>query len=154
MMNKIAYRPPELGDEYEISACIWASANLWELVDETPESVNEWKQICDPEELRERILSSEKKLVATWNSIVIGFIAFRQRNHLSLLFIRREFSRQGIGKELFTRCSHDFDEITVNSSDLAVGFYKKLGFVQIGDRFKKYGVWATPMKWSNKAVMI
>ena len=114
MMNAITYRPPELGDEYEISACIWASANLWELLDKTPESVNEWKQICDPEELRERILSSEKKLVATWNSIVIGFIAFRKRNHLSLLFIRREFSRQGVGKELFTRCSHDFDEITVS----------------------------------------
>ncbi|MGK7947240.1 MAG: GNAT family N-acetyltransferase [Xenococcaceae cyanobacterium] len=44
--------------------------------------------------------------------------------------------------------------MAVNSSDLAVGFYQKVGFVQIGNRFNKYGSWATPMKWSNKGVII
>lgn len=150
-MNAITYRLPEPGDEHQISACMWASADLWELTDGTPESVAEWKQICDLEELRERILSVEKTLVATWNGIVVGFIAFRRGNHLSLLFVRREFARQGIGSELFTRCSNDLHEITVNSSDAAVGFYQKVGFVQSGDRFCKNGVWATPMKWTEIA---
>jgi GNAT superfamily N-acetyltransferase len=150
MMNAISYRCPKLGDENEISACIWAAADLWELTDGTPESVTELKQICDPEELRARILSSEKTLVATWNEIVVGFIAFRRGNHLSLLFVRREFGRQGIGRELFTRCSKDLDEITVNASDAAVGFYQKLGFVQSSDRFRKKGMWGIPMKWTNK----
>ncbi|MCC3447632.1 MAG: GNAT family N-acetyltransferase [Microcoleus sp. PH2017_29_MFU_D_A] len=103
MMNSIAYRPPQLGDEQEISPCMWASADLWELTDGTPESVAEWKKISDLEELRARIFSSEKKLVATWNGIVVGFIAFRRGNHLSLLFVRREFAGQGIGRELFNR---------------------------------------------------
>jgi GNAT superfamily N-acetyltransferase len=150
MIDAITYRPPELGDENEISACMWAAADLWELTDGTPESIAELKQSCDPEELRARILSDERKLVATWNGIVIGFIAFKRGNHLSLLFIRREFSKQGIGRELFTRCSKDLDEITVNSSDAAVGFYQKLGFVQSGDRFKKKGMWGIPMQWTNK----
>ncbi|OWY69168.1 GNAT family N-acetyltransferase [cyanobacterium TDX16] len=151
-MQAVTYRPSEFGDEQQISACMWASADLWELTDGTPESVAEWKQICDPGELRGRILSGERMLVATWNGIVVGFIAFRRGNHLSLLFVRREFAGKGIGRELFTRCSQDLNEITVKSSDAAVGFYQKVGFVQNGDRFFKNGVWATPMKWTKIAV--
>jgi GNAT superfamily N-acetyltransferase len=149
MMNAILYRPAEIGDEHQISACMWAAADLWELTDGTTESVAEWKQISDLEELRARILSSEKTLVSTWNGIVVSFIAFKRGNHLSLLFVRREFSGQGIGRELFTRCTNDLDEITVNSSDAAVGFYQKVGFVQTGDRFFKNGIWGTPMKWAK-----
>ncbi|WP_236146882.1 GNAT family N-acetyltransferase [Scytonema millei] len=152
MMHAVTYRPPEFGDQQQISACMWASADLWELTDGTSESVTEWKQICDPGELRDRILSSERMLVATWNGIVVGFIAFRRGNHLSLLFVRREFARQGIGRELLARNSNDLDTITVNSSDAAVGFYRKVGFIQSGDRFFKNGVWATPMKWTKIAV--
>jgi putative acetyltransferase len=148
-MNTIIYRYPEIGEENEISGCMWAAADLWELTNGTPESVAEWKQICDPEELRGRILSGEKTLVATWNGIVVGFIAFKKGNHLSLLFVRREFAGQGIGRELFTRCTNNLNEITVNSSDAAVGFYQKVGFVQSGDRFFKNGVWGTPMKWAK-----
>ncbi|RUT05941.1 hypothetical protein DSM106972_031470 [Dulcicalothrix desertica PCC 7102] len=101
-MNTIIYRPPELGDEYQISGCMWASADLWELTDGTPESVVEWVLICNPEELRDRILSDQRTLVATWNGIVVGYIAFKRGNHLSLLFVRREFSGQGIARQLFT----------------------------------------------------
>ncbi len=149
-MNSITYKLPELGDEHQISGCIQAAADLWELTEGTPASVAEWKQICDPEELRGRILSAEMTLLATGNGLVVGFIAFKRGNHLSLLFVRKEFAGQGIGRELFTRCSVDLDEITVNSSDLAVGFYQRVGFIQTGDRFFNNGIWATPMKWANK----
>ncbi|BDA70533.1 hypothetical protein RIVM261_073870 [Rivularia sp. IAM M-261] len=151
-MNTIIYRPPKLGDEYQISGCMWASADLWELTDGTPESVAEWELICNPEELRDRILSDQKTLVATWNGIAVGFIAFKRGNHLSLLFVRREFSGQGIGRELFTRCTNDLNEVTVNAARAAVGFYQKVGFIQSGDSFLYKGIWGTPMKWVNNSV--
>jgi ribosomal protein S18 acetylase RimI-like enzyme len=150
-MNTIIYRPPELGDEHQISGCMWSAADLWELTDGTPESVAEWLQICHPEELKERILSGEKTLVATWNGIVVGFIAFKRGNHLSLLFVRREFSRQGIGRELFTRCANGFDEVTVNAAETAIAFYQKIGFTESGERFFYKGIWGTPMKWNKQA---
>ncbi len=131
---------------------MWASADLWENTDGTPESIAEWLQICGPEEIRSRILSEEKTQVATWNGIVVGFIAFRRGNHLSLLFVRKEFSGQGIGRTLFTHCAHDLEEVTVNAADAAIGFYQKIGFIQNSDRFFQNGVWATPMKWTNKAL--
>ena len=150
-MNTIIYRPSEVGDENSISGCMWASADLWELTDGTLESVAEWKELCNLEELRDRILSGERTLVATWNGIVVGFITFKRGNHLSLLFVRREFSRQGIARELFTQCTKDFDEITVNAAETALGFYQKIGFIQNGDRFFKYGIWGIPMKWTNNS---
>ena len=150
-MSIIIYRQPKLGDENQIGGCMWASANLWELTDGTPESVAEWKQLCNPEELRDRILSGERTLVAIWNEIVIGFIAFKTGTHLSLLFVRREFSKQGIGRELFRQCTKDFDEITVNAAETAVSFYQKIGFVKSGDRFFYCGIWQIPMKWTNNS---
>ncbi|MBW4671361.1 MAG: GNAT family N-acetyltransferase [Cyanomargarita calcarea GSE-NOS-MK-12-04C] len=150
-MNTIIYRPPQLGDEHQISGCMWASANLWELTDGTPESVAEWLKICHPEELKDRILSGQKTLVATWNGIIVGFIAFKRGNHLSLLFVRREFSGRGIGRELFCRCAENFDEVTVNVAEAAVGFYQKIGFRESGNSFFYKGIWGTPMKWSKQA---
>lgn len=94
-------------------------------------------------------MSGEKTLVATWNEIVVGFIAFKRGNHLSLLFVRKEFSGQGTGRKLFTQCAHNLDEVTVNAAEAAVGFYQKVGFMQSGDRFFKNGVWGTPMRWAN-----
>jgi putative acetyltransferase len=96
---------------------MWASADLWELTDGTSESVAEWTKLCSPTELSSRILSTEKTLVAAWNGLVVGFIAFKGSNHLSLLFVRREFSRQGIGRELFTQSTRDLPEVTVNAAE-------------------------------------
>ncbi|MEM7716861.1 MAG: GNAT family N-acetyltransferase [Cyanobacteria bacterium P01_A01_bin.68] len=151
-MNTIIYRQPELGDKNSISGCMWASAELWELTDGTPESVAEWKKLCDWEELKDRILSKERTLVAVWNELVIGFIAFKRGNHLSLLFVRKEFSRQGIASQLFIQCTKDFEEITVNAAETAIGFYEKIGFVQNGDRFFLKGIWQRPMKWTNNSI--
>lgn len=152
MIDTVSYRSAKVGDENQISGCMWASADLWELAGATPKSVDEWLQICHPEELRDRILSGEKMQVATWNQVVIGFVAFKRRSHLSLLFVRKEFSGRGIGRQLFTQCVHDLDEVTVNAAEASVGFYRKIGFVQSGDRFFKNGIWGTPMRWTRDAV--
>jgi hypothetical protein len=38
-MNTITYRIPKLGDEHQISGCMWASEVLWELTDGTLDSI-------------------------------------------------------------------------------------------------------------------
>jgi len=154
-MNIITYKTPELGDEYQMSGCMWASADLQELTNGTPEGVAEWLQICcNPQELRDRISSGEKTLIALWNGIVVGLIAFKRSNHLSLLFVRKDFSRKGIGRSLFLQCANEFDQVTVNAAEGAVGFYQKVGFTQNGDLFFKSGVWSVPMKWINPAISL
>lgn len=150
-MHTITYRQPELGDENQISGCLWASADLWQLTNGTPESVAEWLQLSSPEEIRDRILSRDITRVATWNGIVVGFIAFKRGNHLSLLFVRQEFARRGIGQALFQQCVDRFEAVTVNASETALGFYQKIGFRPAGDRFWQHGMGVMPMKWINPA---
>lgn len=71
------------------------------MTDGIPESVAKWLQIRHLEELRDKISNDEKTPVATWNEIIVGFIAFTQGDYLSLLLFRSEFSGKGIGRELF-----------------------------------------------------
>ena len=86
----IHYRTPALGDEETISACLLASASLDEMTDGSPASIEEWYKICSPRELKAKITSGERSLVGTKAGEVVGYIAFKRGNHLSLLFVRRD----------------------------------------------------------------
>ena len=73
--------------------------------------------------------------------------------HISLFFIKKEFHRKGIGKQLFdySQCDCPANEITVNSSTYAIRFYESLGFEKTNDRQQTNGISYTPMKLiSNK----
>jgi ribosomal protein S18 acetylase RimI-like enzyme len=148
IINRIAYRLPELGEEQQIRDCMLASAGLAEMTDGTPENVAAWNRITDLEQLRKRIENNDNILVAIHDEVIIGFIAFRPKDHLSLLFVNKNFAGQGIGRELFLQCIHGITEVNLNSIDRAVGFYQKLGFKECGDRSFKNGFWITPMKYS------
>src|SRR5476649_1804512 len=59
------------------------------------------------------------------NNKIVGVIGTRKVNHICLLFVDREYHKQGIGKKLFEMVKESIHEIkiTVNSSPYAVGFY-------------------------------
>ncbi|TXJ41447.1 GNAT family N-acetyltransferase [Brachyspira pilosicoli] len=81
-------------------------------------------------------------------NIIIGFIEIRNYNHISLLFIDDEYFRLGVAKKLFEQVKDMMpsDKYSVNSSDYAIEFYKKLGFVAIYDDIKiENGVHFHPM---------
>lgn len=71
-----------------------------------------------------------------------------QGTHISLLFVRPEYHRKGIGKALFKFAvkNHPTIEITVNSSTYAIPFYKKIGFTTSGDKQGYHGLYSTPMR--------
>lgn len=87
-------------------------------------------------------------LKAIKNNTIIGFIEIRNYNHISLLFIDDKYFRLGLGKKLFEKVKDitKSDKYSVNSSDYAIEFYKKLGFVAIYDNIKvENGVHFHPM---------
>lgn len=87
-------------------------------------------------------------LKAIKNNTIIGFIEIRNYNHISLLFIDDKYFRLGIAKKLFEQVKYMMpsDKYSVNSSDYAIEFYKKLGFVAVYDNIKvENGVHFHPM---------
>lgn len=80
----------------------------------------------------------EKGAINFWGyfkaEVLVGVIATRRINHICILFVKKEFHRQGIAKLLFQEVEanclgqKDVSEITVNSSPYAVEIYRHLGF--------------------------
>lgn len=83
------------------------------------------------------------------NDALTGILGMRNNGgHISLLFIRPEYHRQGLGKALFQYASALFPsiEMTVNSSTYAIPFYQSLGFAVIAGKQNYHGLCSTPMR--------
>lgn len=89
---------------------------------------------------------------AYYKQQLVGVIALKESQHISLLFVDGRFHRIGIGKSLvmavkeYAGTKLHAKELTVNSSPYAKDFYHKLGFIDTDDEKKQDGVIFTPMK--------
>ncbi|MEH7440762.1 GNAT family N-acetyltransferase [Bacillus sp. JJ1122] len=85
-----------------------------------------------------------------------GVIATKGKNHISMLFVKKEYQRQGIARRLFQtveevcKNTNGISEITVNSSQFAVVVYKRLGFVETDNEQLVNGIRFTPMSYLIK----
>ena len=82
------------------------------------------------------------------NKEIIGVIELRDFEHISLFFVDDKYFKFGIGKKLFEEVKNilELEKYSVNASDYALEFYKKLGFIQITDSIKiENGVHFYPM---------
>ncbi len=83
---------------------------------------------------------------------LIGTLAIRELDaHISLFFVRSDYHRMGIGRELFNALisKHKYDDITVNASTYAIPFYKSMGFKKLAEKQNYHGLTSTPMKWER-----
>lgn len=84
--------------------------------------------------------------IALDNEQVVGVVAFRKPNHISLLFVSSKYHHQGIGKKLInTVLKLSIEDIEVNSSTYALEFYNNIGFKAIDQKQVKDGITYTPM---------
>lgn len=85
---------------------------------------------------------------------MVGIAGVRNQNHLSLLFVEKEYHKMGIGSALVSSAfQYSFQEYkereyTVNASPYAVEFYHKLGFWDVSAEISKDGITYTPMKYA------
>ena len=84
---------------------------------------------------------------------LLGMCALDKFEHISLLFVDGSRHRQGIGSALvkqacFAARLHGNEHITVNAAPFAVGFYHKIGFVDLGEPQFENDIVFTPMRKS------
>ena len=82
---------------------------------------------------------------------LVGMLALRDCNHISLLFVLGDFHRQGIGRMLFAQAKkhailHLKRKITVNASPYGLPFYHAIGFRETDMESIVDGVRTTPME--------
>lgn len=87
---------------------------------------------------------------------MVGMITLRNEMHISLLFVDRDYHRQGIGRMLIERmAAYVRDELgknrmTVNASPYGVPFYHRVGFRDLGAERCQDGIIYTPMEYLLK----
>jgi GNAT superfamily N-acetyltransferase len=103
--------------------------------------------------IRARLRKGQIVLVAASRGVVLGVIAVRSGNHVSLLFVEPAVHRQGVGRRLFSEAlarmrtrQPDLDCVTVNASDFAIPFYRALGFEPASAAVDRKGARITLMR--------
>jgi len=117
------------------------------------EGVNEFSHFITFDEITGRIDRGELTL---WGCFIgnepAGVIAMKGKDHISLLFVKKEYHRRGIARKLFETASDEcnqeksLEKFTVNSSPYAVEVYRRLGFVPTGTEENVNGIRFTPME--------
>lgn len=83
-------------------------------------------------------------------SNIIGMLALRDNEHISLAFVHGDFHRQGIGRMLYAEAkkyalARGTEKITVNASSYGIPFYRAVGFKETDMQLIADGILYTPM---------
>jgi predicted GNAT family N-acyltransferase len=84
--------------------------------------------------------------IAKIDKKIVGMISMRNKNHLSLLFVEKEYHRQGIGKKLVDAMCMELKKsklkncITVNAAPYALEFYHEIGFFDLSGQIENEGI--------------
>jgi len=127
--------------------------NKFEAPDYSQQGIDTFYKFIEQNSISNKLQNNQLKIWAAFkDNEIVGVIATRDINHISLFFVDTEHHKQGIGKMLFIAAMSDItinklSYITVNSSPYAVPIYHHLGFkdtdiAQIAD-----GVKFTPMEY-------
>lgn len=118
----------------------------------SPEGIRNFEDfITDSALKRMFIMGAYQMMGAFQNGKMIGMISLRNKTHISLLFVDKHYHRKGIGRKLIDALARYViweegqEKLTVNASPYGVGFYHRLGFVDLSPEVSQNGITFTPM---------
>lgn len=157
-INKMQYRKLNKEDFKEASKLVWEVFSEFEAPEYSREGILTFKEFIEPNKLYANSLNGYMNFWGCFaEEDIVGVIASRDKSHISLLFVKKEYQHKGIAKELFnklkTECiknSPCIESITVNSSPYAVRIYERIGFKATDKEQLQDGIRFTPMKFEIK----
>lgn len=121
--------------------------------DYSKEGVDEFiNQIINNKEFINKFKTGEQLMIGAFDSDkLIGVLAISKRNHVSLVFVDKEYHRMGVATSLFNEIIkrvklNNVNKIKLNSSPYALEFYKNIGFIATDTEQTKSGIRYTPME--------
>lgn len=119
----------------------------------TEEGIESFRSFIADEGLKRMFENGELHVVGAYSfNKLVGVIALKDKKHVSLLFVDKDYHRKGIGRKLlmelsdFARIKLKQEKLTVNAAPYAVEFYRKCGFVSVRDEVRTCGIRYTPME--------
>lgn len=132
---------------------VWDTFMKFEGEDYSAEGIRNFYDFITDEKLYQSFLKGKyQMMVALEEGRVVGMASVRNRNHLSLLFVKDTHHRRGIGRQLlecFCRyLSTELGErsMTVQAAPYALDFYRRTGFRETGPEQQFSGIRVTSME--------
>lgn len=154
-MASLTLRPADPSEWDEVMTLAFSVFLDFEADSYGPKGTEAFKDFLSDEMLRKLFIAGHYKvMVAELDGVIVGMASVRNGNHLSLLFVDKEYHRLGVGRHLLEYIKNylmeytEHPDMTVNSSPYAVDFYHKIGFVDTGDVAEEDGIIYTPMRWT------
>ena len=137
----------------------WKTFLLFQTKEYSREGIESFHNFVNDKDLKKFFLQDIYQLfVALHHNRIIGMITLRNRSHISLLFVEKEYQKNGVGSALITYLSdyvlyeNEIDYVTVDSAPSAREFYHKIGFWDLAPMQHKQGISSTPMKKNLKYI--
>ncbi len=139
---------------HEALDLVWEVFQRYEVPDYEEMGIQVFRHFITYSSMVEKVNQGEMNFWGCYqNNYLVGVIAVRYGQHISLLFVREKFHRLGIAGKLvnvavdFVRNSKPkIPAVTVNSSPYALEAYRRMGFKSLGGEEKKDGIRFTPMR--------
>lgn len=154
MFEEICIRPIKTNEEFKISGMIKDTFN--EFINDdfySEDGIKNFHRYIDAHNINYRLKNNHIMLVAEENKIIKGSIEIRDLNHISLLFIDKEYVNLGLGTALLNYAinvckenNKNLDKITVHATPQSVNLYKKSNFKAVKSQQVVNGIVFVPME--------
>lgn len=133
---------------------VWEVFEKYEAPDYEEMGIKTFRHFIEYHNMVEKVHQGEMIFWGCYlNNYLVGVIALREGQHISLLFVREQFHHLGVARRLVKMAVGYVEAmepairaVTVNSSPYAVGFYEKVGFLALGPEKTADGIRYTTMK--------
>lgn len=133
---------------------IWNVFSEFVAPDYSKEAVDNFKNnFIESEEFKERFKNGKQFMYGAYlEQEITGIISVSENNHVSCVFVDKEFHRKGIATNLFNYMITELrkkkvEKITLNASPYAVPFYHEIGFKDLSKEQNFQGIVFTPMEF-------
>ena len=109
--------------------------------DYTAEQLSVWANNADSLKIRRDYLLKQYTLIAEINSEIVGFGSIDKLGYLDLLFVHKNYQRQGIATALCNEMEKGFSVINTFASITAKPFFESRGYVVVNEwEAERFGV--------------
>lgn len=143
-------KPSDLRDALHL---VWETFLEFEAPEYSDEGIQEFRSFIELSSIADMQSKSELILWGCFEkNKIIGVIAIKPPCHISLLFVDKNYHRQGIARALYNtvldyyKPNHECPVTTVNSSPYAAEAYRRLGFVATDTEQTVNGIRFIPMQ--------
>lgn len=143
----------KFSDSSEIGELIRVLSEKFITQEFNPKARKHFLSSNDGDSVKKNMDSGFSYHIATHLGKIVGVVGMKERSHLYHLFVAEEYQGAGLARKLWEKALNESIEsgnikiVTVNSSNNAIGFYKKLGFKQTGPMIEKDGIQYNPMEY-------